>query len=157
MRKVWALFAVVPLAGCMGWMPGQQAYWDAQVKELCEKDGGVTVYERVKLTQSEYELLGGIYGAISVPSRNVAASSTPYVSDTTITALHDWAPEVWRRETLIVRVADEKVLAKQITYGRRGGDVPVFFIGHPSFYGCSELGIRLDVEKQTFEVLGSDQ
>ena len=25
-----------------------QVYWDAKVKELCEKDGGITVYKKLK-------------------------------------------------------------------------------------------------------------
>lgn len=30
-----------------------KAYWDSKVRELCEKDGGVTVFEKVELAQGE--------------------------------------------------------------------------------------------------------
>jgi len=152
MRNACILAIIMLLTACMGWVPGRQAYWDAKVKELCEKDGGVTVYERVRITQSEYRRMGGVHGEIPVPSRSLARPGTPYVTDTTIIKLHDWAPEVWRRETLVVRMADGKVLARQVTYGRRGADAPII-IGQPSFYGCSEAGVHLDVEKQTFEIV----
>jgi len=139
----------------MGWAPGRQAYWDAKVKELCEKDGGVTVYERVKLTQSEYQRLGGVRGIVPVPQRSTANPGSPFVADTVMTIIRDWGPEVYRRETSIVRVADGKVLARQVTYGRVGGDFPS--PGHPSSYGCREVGLPLDVEKQTFEIIGDSQ
>jgi hypothetical protein len=147
--------ATVTLASCAGYVPGQQAYWDAKVREMCEKDGGVTVYERVKLTQSEYQRLGGVRGIVPVPSRNTASPSSPFVADTTISKIRDWSPEVYRHETLITRVADGKVLARQIQYGRIGGDFPS--PGHPSSFGCAEVGLRLDVERQIFEIMGGDQ
>lgn len=150
-----ASMVAVVLGGCMGWAPGRQAYWDAQVKEMCEKDGGVTVYERVKLTQSEYQQLGGARGIVPVPSRNTARTGNPFVADTTITKIREWNPEVYRQETLIIRVADGKILSRQIQYGRIGGDFPS--PGHPSSYGCREVGLRLDVEKQTFEIMGGVQ
>jgi hypothetical protein len=39
----------------MGWVPGRQSYWDAKVKEMCNKDGGVTIYERVSVPKIDLE------------------------------------------------------------------------------------------------------
>jgi len=132
---------------------GRKAYWDAQVKEMCAKDGGVTIYERVKLTQSEYQRIGGARGIVPVPTRGSAGSNALYVTDSKITKIREWSPEVYRREAMIVRVADGKVLSRQIQYGRIGGDFPSPL--HTSSYGCSDVGLRLDIERQTFEILGA--
>jgi len=143
------------LAGCMGWAPGRQAYWDEKVKEMCAKDGGVTVYERVKLTESEFRRLGGNGGTVPVPTRRSANPNSPYVADTKITKIREANPEVYRRETEIIRLVDGKVLSRQVTYGRIGGDLPS--PAHQSSYGCSDVGLRLDVERQTFEIVDGGQ
>lgn len=153
-NPISVLFTMV-LAGCMGYAPGQQSYWDAQVREMCAKDGGVTVYERVKLTRSEYQRLGGDRGIVSVPSRNSAGPNAPYVADRKITKIRESNPEVYRRETVIMRVADRKVLSEQVTYGRIGGDFPSY--AHPSSYGCADVGLPLDIEQQTFEIMESEK
>lgn len=150
-----AIVLVATLAGCAGYVPGRQSYWDAQVKEMCEKDGGVTVYERVKLTQIEYQRLGGVGGTISVPPRRSAEPNYPFVADRKITKIRESNPEVYRLETIVVRVADGKALSRQVEYGRIGGDLPS--PAHRSSYGCSDVGVRLDVERQTFEIVGSSQ
>lgn len=36
-----------------------KAYWDARVKALCEMEGGITVYETVRLSEEEYLRYGG--------------------------------------------------------------------------------------------------
>jgi hypothetical protein len=36
-----------------------KAYWDHKVRELCEKDGGVTVYEAIELSPEEFKRRGG--------------------------------------------------------------------------------------------------
>ncbi len=142
------------MAGCMGWVPGRQSYWDDQVRELCKKDGGVTVYEHVKLTQSEYQRLGGANGVIPVPRTGSPASvGRPYVADTKITMIHESTPQVYREETTIVRTSDGKVLSRVVDYVRFGGDFPS--PAHDSSYACREAGVGRDIERQTFEVMGS--
>ena len=141
------------LSACLGYVPGAKVYWDARVKEMCLKDGGATVYERVKITPADYQSLRGSGGTIPVPARRFAKPDSPYVADTTISTIHEWGPEVFRLETLISRVADGRVLARQVTYIRRGGDFPS--PSHSSSYSCSDVGVRLDVERQTFEIVGS--
>jgi hypothetical protein len=44
------------------------------------------------------------------------------------------APEVTRVEVSVVRRQDQALLAKWVTYGRFGGDLPSY--GHPSSFGC---------------------
>lgn len=142
------------LSGCVGYVPGRQSYWDGRVKELCEKDGGVTVYERITLAQKEYRLLRGPGGNVVVPWHKFAGPDAPYIRKTDQTSIRSGDPEVFRLETRIIRTADRKVLSRSVTYIRRGGDIPS--PAHPSSFGCSDIGFRADVEQQTFVIPEAD-
>lgn len=151
LRATAAIALSSALAACAGWVPGRQSYWDSKVKEMCKKDGGMTIYEHVKLTHRQYRELGGAMGIVSVPLRRTAKPGSPYVADTRYTTIHEANPKVYRRETSIVRTSDSKVLARQIQYMRIGGDFPS--PAHESSYSCADVGIPLDVENQTFEIV----
>lgn len=144
-----ALFLVSSLAACVSYSPARYAHWDAKVRELCKKDGGVTVYERVKLTPREYQMLGGVGGSVSVPLRG-AKPGLPYVAESKTTWLNEANPVVSRRETEIVRTRDGKVLSRVVHYSRHGQD----FV---SSYGCWDVGVSLDVERQTFDTSGAEK
>jgi hypothetical protein len=124
----------------------QRTYWDARIDEMCQKDGGVTVYERVTITTEEFKSLGGAGRTVRVLRREVAPPNAPYVADNT-TAWLNRDPDVFRSETLIVRTSDGKVLSRQVNYVR----VRLEF-GQP--HSCQDVGVRLDVERQTFEIKG---
>lgn len=124
----------------------QATYWDAKIDELCRKDGGVTVYERVSMTREEQKRLGGVGRSIPIPTRQFAAPDAPYISEETTTWLsHN--PDVFRRESLIVRTSDKAVLSRLVNYVR----VRLEF-GEP--HSCQDVGIGLDVVRQTFEIKG---
>ena len=145
------------LVGCMGWVPGRQAYWDAKVREMCEKDGGVTIYERVTLTESQYRDLGGTRGAVPVPDESSENRGAPFFARTTSREINASNPRVTRRETEIIRRADGKVLGKVVIYSRVGGDVPTG-IGHATYFSCQDLpDIKLDVERQLFVLSGDSK
>jgi len=142
-RAVIAMVVALFLAGCGSI---QATYWDARIDELCRKDGGVTVYERVTMTAEEQKRLGGVGRSIPLPTRQVAPPNAPYIAEETTTWLSR-NPDVFRSESLIVRTSDKKVLSRQINYSR----VRLEF-GEP--HSCQDAGVRLDVERQTFEVKG---
>jgi len=131
-----------------------KAYWDSKVKAMCERDGGVTVYERVELTRKEFENIGGNeYGQIPVPSMRLTKDNYPYYSELLTIQIRDGNPKVYKNEGRIFRKSDNKLLGLMISYGRSGGDFPTGF--HPSNFGCADLKtIRLDVEKQVFVIEG---
>jgi hypothetical protein len=126
----------------------QRAYWDAKVEELCRKDGGVTVYERVRINSAEYKTLGGFGGGSTVYPRSTAKPDALYVADNTTTWLNE-SPPVRRSETRIVRKSDGKVLSKLVHFGRGGGGGFA-----PPPFSCQDVGISEDVVGQTFEVTG---
>jgi hypothetical protein len=139
------------LSSCAGYTPGQKAYWDAKVKEMCEKDGGVTVYEVVHLTQSDYGNLAPDR-SIAIPDERSPNKQNPYFARTVTQELNAENPRVVRRETEIIRRTDSKVLGKVIIYSRVGGDMPTG-IAHESYFSCRDVsGVRLDIERQIFTV-----
>ena len=120
-----------------GFYEGRKAYWDAKVREMCEKDGGVRILERVRISKADVEVLGHNNGKISVPIKEAAPRNAPVYSEMKTTHLREWNPEVWRREVSVVRREDQKVVAAWVSYSRVGGDFPTF--AHPSSRGCPDL------------------
>lgn len=137
------VIVVVGIGGC----EARKAYYDWRVREMCARDGGVIVFQRVNLSKDQYEQLRGNSVGIPLPDAE-ERSRTPFFSTTKIEDLRPSNPKVYRRETTIIRRADGKVLSRQIQYGRIGGDFPTF--AQPTSFGCSDIGLRLDIERQTF-------
>lgn len=135
----------VSLAGCMGYVPGRQSYWDAKVKEMCEKDGGVTVYERVKISRQDSRLLWGAGQPLPTESTR---KDLPYFWESIETTIRDSYPKVGRAETLVKRRSDGKVLGKSVQYWRTGGDFPTGFSEATSFI-CPQ---HADLSEQVFLV-----
>ena len=124
------------LAGCMGWAPGRQAYWDAQVKEMCEKDGGVRIFEQIIVSPSQTKLLPKVGNFFGVASEALAKPEEPAFIRIRRTRLREYNPSVVRYEQEIVRRADQRVVGVAVSYARGGGDFPVF--DHPSTFWCPE-------------------
>jgi hypothetical protein len=142
--SVWAGL----LAGCASYLPGRQVYWDNQVRELCAKDGGFTVYERIELTREEYERLGGLNQGLPIPDEGIAKPGFPYVREEVRTTLREANPRVMRGETLIKRRSDNKVLARSVRYWRTGGDLPTGLAEESNFI-CPE---QIDLSGTVFTV-----
>ena len=123
-----------------------QVYWDNKVKELCEKDGGVTVYETVELTKEEKEKL-------QIRNTKYATKNDMYYSEIYSENISDGNPKIFKTKYLIFRSSDKKLIGKQVDYGRIGGDIPNG-ISHPSSYSCDKAGISTEIEKEIFIIKG---
>src|SRR6266850_8143339 len=88
------VFYTALLASCAGYTPGTKAYWDAQIDEMCQKDGGIRVYETVQLTRSEYQTLGGAYGGLPVPDIGADKREYPYYRQFSERKIREANPEV---------------------------------------------------------------
>lgn len=128
------LLLAMLLAGCMGYVPGRQAYWDAQVSKMCEKDGGTKIYEVVELPKAQYDRLRDKFGELNVPPDNSTTRETPFYRKDEITYLLEGNPAVRRYELAVIRRSDRKVLGKQVVYSRVGGDFPS--PAHTSSFSC---------------------
>ncbi|MGH9694315.1 MAG: hypothetical protein ACRD5Z_09250, partial [Bryobacteraceae bacterium] len=132
LRSVLAVLAVAMLPSCAGYVPGEKAYWDAKVKEMCDKDGGITVYERVKISRREARSV-----LIDHPPTQKARRNQPYVWEQNETVIRDSNPRVVRSEILIKRRSDDKILGKTVQYWRSGGDFPTG-ISEPTSFICPQ-------------------
>lgn len=130
--------AMLPiLTGC------ERARLDQQVKELCAKDGGIRVYETVKLPPEKFDK----YGVVRIPSRRDAKPEDEYFYDNETTYLQAGNPSLRRSYTNVVRRSDSKVLGEAISYHRVGGDIPGPW--HPSSFACPKPA-DLSLEKAIF-------
>ena len=137
-----------------GFYEGRKAYWDSKVREMCEKDGGVTVFEHVTISEEEYERLRGIQGGLPIPfADDTKNKEYPYFRDTNQSRIREWNPEVARLEMSIKRRSDGKILARSVHYWRRGGDIPTG-IFHDSSFGCPEQSV---LSREIFRISGGSK
>ncbi len=136
---VVALF-VLTLSGCAGYVPGQQAYWDAQVREMCAKDGGIKVFETVFLNRQQYALLLNKFGQLSPPLENKSGENVSIIHRFTSTYIHRNNPEIRRDELSVIRKSDGKILGLAVSYSRVGGDL---IAPHPTYFSCPEQSVNI--------------
>lgn len=115
------LLAFAPLL-TLGFYEGRKAYWDAKVREMCAKDGGITVYETVKLPAEKFNEWGqpNFYR----PAQGKDALGADYVFASDIFYYRKGNPQVARHNIKVIRRSDGKLLGESISYGRGGGDFP---------------------------------
>lgn len=113
-----------------------KAYWDYRVEQMCEKDGGRTVYEVIKLPEEELSRMRGNNPFISLPSRRYAKTTDKFIFEFEAITLHRGVLglEIYKVITRIIRLKDGKVVAEKISYGRSHGDfIPLPAVHHTSF------------------------
>jgi hypothetical protein len=135
-KIVGGLLLLLILSACAGWMPGRQAYWDAQVKQMCKADGGVKIFDQIVVSASEAAALPKVGDFFAVTPETLAKDKHPAFSRLTTKAVRERDPSVIRYEQEIVRKSDLRVVAIAISYARGGGDFPVG--DHPSTFWCPD-------------------
>jgi hypothetical protein len=131
-----------------------KAYWDYRVKEMCLKDGGVTVFEKVELTKEEYERNDGRDGFIVPKSERRSKNKHDFYKEQDTEILHKSNPVVKKLTFYTYRKSDGKLLGKMVIYGRTDGDFPTGISAGSSFSCADMKTIPLDTEKQIFTVKG---
>ncbi len=126
-------------------------YWDYQVQNMCDKDGGEFIYENRSLNIEEYENLKKNQGSIA-PNINRANTSTPYVSELVLVKVREGFIKIHRYEMTIKSQLDNKILGKRISYARIGGDFPTG-IAERTTYICPEFADA--IEKNIFIIEGA--
>jgi Ca2+-binding RTX toxin-like protein len=159
-RASAAIALAAALAGCAGWVPGRQSYWDAKVKEMCEKDGGVKVFERVRISKAEIDrrvLPMTADGRLGFAVKDLAKPDAPVYASEHITYLRkEGNPLVWRTEYVISRRSDQRIVARWVNYTRAGGDFPS--PAHDSSFICPDLNqMTSDLHQQLFVIDGESK
>jgi hypothetical protein len=126
---VCAALCAIAVAGCMR----EKDRLDEEVRQLCAKDGGIKVYQRVHLTGDKFDE-SGFVNFYQRMSKNPLGPE--YVFESQIDYYRRGNPEMWRNYYRVVRRIDGKVLGESISYSRRGGDLPGPW--HESSFGCPE-------------------
>jgi hypothetical protein len=134
-RGTVALVIAVLWFGASFWYAGGQTiYYDMEVNRLCKQDGGVKVYEQVKLPPNEYEQYAKTNWILPGEARVTAEHEYHVESD--IQYLKRGNPSIWRSHHRLIRRSDRKLLGESIMYARSGGDLPGPW--HPSSFKCPE-------------------
>lgn len=116
---------------------------DREVKRLCAIDGGIRVYETVKLPAGRFDR----YGQISIPyKKNVKAGDEYYYESSTIYLIRG-NPELVQYRYEVYRQFDGKLLGEILNYSRRGGGIPGPW--HVSAFRCPKE-TDTDLNKKIF-------
>ena len=143
MKALIHLLLLLPILSACASGPSKEEL-DAEVKRLCAIDGGVKVYEMVKLPDG----LVDKYGGIRIPSKENAKSSDEYYYELEIYYYRKGNPEMSRSLYRVIRRSDGKILGESIRYGRGGGDLPGPW--HDSSFTCPEIGAQPTLENSIF-------
>lgn len=116
---------------------------DREVKRLCAIDGGIKVYETVKLPVEKFTR----YGSISLPHKGGVKSGDEYFYQSSTVYLIRGNPELVQYRYEVYRQFDGKLLGEIINYSRRGGGIPGPW--HVSAFRCPKE-TDADLNKQIF-------
>jgi len=145
-----AALGVAILSGLLWVAEGEKWLLDRQVRELCAKDGGVKVYETVRLTPDLVDKVGRIW----IPDKVRAKPTDEYYYESDIHFYREGNPEMSRTQHRIIRRSDGKVLGELIRYSRSGGELPgpwhgsSFMCPDPTKASNFESSIFTKVDKQ---------
>ena len=128
-----AIVTLIPLL-IVGFYEGRKAYWDGQVREMCAKDGGIKIYETVRLPPDKFNEWGQVNFYKPTQGENGLGSEYVFIQQSTYYARGNL--EVWRTRIEVIRRLDRRILGESSSYSRRGGDIPGPW--HESSYGCPE-------------------
>ena len=134
------------LSGCEKW------WLDRQMEELCKKDGGVRVYETVKLLPEMFDQNGDPFPGWRGRDRSERLGNDyEYVFSVEDLVKGDPVEgegRLRRYRNKVIRRSDGRLMAESIYYGRSGGD----FIAFPHFTskGCPIGQSDSDVIRQVF-------
>lgn len=130
------IFAALWLGGAFWEAGGKKMYWDAQVRELCAKDGGVRVYETVELPAEKFNQWGQINFEKPTQGENTLGPEYLVKEETRFLRAENMQPTIFRYQYQVFRRSDGKLLGEMIFYSRRGGDLPGPW--HPSSFSCPD-------------------
>jgi len=159
-KKVWGgrsadifflLLTLLFLPGCS--KNFSQMRMDAEMHGLCEKDGGIRVYETVRLPPEDFNK----YGQIDFyhPTQGENSLGPEYIWKEETKTLHSegdgltgddllYALQLVRCHGQLYRRSDGKLLGEYISYYRRGGDSKFYMLRvlggpPPTSDGCPEI------------------
>ena len=144
MRTLIWILLLLPLVTACASGPLVKAELDAEVKRLCAIDGGIKVYETVKLPAERFDK----YGNVRIPAKKDARPEDEYYIEWDVQYLKKGNPSFWRSHHRLIRRRDQKLLGESIMYARSGGDMPGPW--HGSSFKCPEPTQGPSLESSVF-------
>lgn len=119
-------------------------YWDEKVKELCQKDGGLKIFNKASISHEDYLRLGGKKGVIPIVEEK-ASSNSPFYVKKDYEFIYAYVPpktgnsipRVTRVEKQFIQKEGNITLASFVYYFRRGGNSA--FGKSPFTFSCPEI------------------
>lgn len=115
------------LSGCMR----EKDRLDAEVRGLCAKDGGIKVYEEVKMPATMFDQFGVLVVPDSTEKRPLGSG---FILSEETKYYRKGNPSLRREHAKITRDSDGKLLGEFTSYHRVGGDWPGPW--HDSSFAC---------------------
>lgn len=97
---------------------------DREVDRLCAIDGGVRIYETVRLSKENFGPNGEVFPQHKGRGGKEGRYGPDYWSDLEVATLIAGDPSLLRTRVTMNRRSDGKVLAEIVDYKRGGGDFP---------------------------------
>lgn len=97
---------------------------DREVDRLCAIDGGIRIYETVRLSRENFGLSGEVFPQYRGLPLGKGRLGADYYISVDEQVLIDGDPSLRKSVTAVVRRSDSKVLGSSTNYSRRGGDAP---------------------------------
>lgn len=130
------------IACCLLFLVGcEKSRLDEEVRQLCAKDGGIKIYETVKLPSERFDQ----HGNIKIPSKKDANPSDEYYYESETIFLRSGNPDLRRSHDKIIRRHDQKCWVSLFT--TQG--VAATFLGHGTNH---ILGVRVLVSSKISKV-----
>lgn len=132
---VFGAFAIAWLAASFWYGGGRKFYYDAEVKEFCAIDGGVKIYEIVKLPSDRFNQWGEV--SFYRADQGEAALGDEYITRLDRKYFRSENPVISRFHYEVIRRADHKKLGETTIYSRNGGDL--YGPWAPSSFSCPPI------------------
>lgn len=121
---------------------------DREVDRLCAIDGGVHIYETVKLSKENFGPDGAVFPQYRGRTPSDGRYGSEYEGDLTVESIHPGNPGLSRIRAQIRRKSDNKPLGEIIDYKRSGGDM--YGPWEPSHHSCELGSSTVDFEQRVF-------
>lgn len=144
------LFLIFALVLTFAFYEGRKAYWDWRIHRMCEKDGGVTIFERVSLNPQEVAQMPRLNGYLSIGIQDASSSVDPVFGVMKTLHIRDARPQVSRFETSVIRRSDMRVVSTIVRYARIGGDFPS--PAHDSSASCPSMQTETEDLAKLFQL-----
>lgn len=147
-RSLIAVACVATLASLLWFAAGAKWLADRKVRALCAKDGGVRVYETVRLPPQRFNQWGQPNFPIPITPFSDLGKGDQYFLNWKPTSIKSGNPSINRNHFELVRRSDQKILAESVSYSRGGGDLPGPWAS--SSYTCPDKRSAVPLTQQVF-------